>query len=122
EHNDKTSGLFGNVHQVEVFTRVQFSEEELAIIKSRKLKDYVVLKRKPDSRTAKKFDAEYMASIADGYHLRVKDLMKEDADRFTFDTPVDAKVYEENLTAALKQLKSFIVGNAGVAEAKTFEL
>ncbi len=33
-----------------------------------------------------------MTSIADGFHLRVKDLMKDYADRFTFDTPVDAKV------------------------------
>jgi hypothetical protein len=122
EHSDKAVGLLKRVNQVEVTTTVQFSEEELAVIRDRRLKDYIVAERVPDSRTASKFDAEYAASIADGWHLRVRDLMKGKPDRFTFDTPVDAKLYEERLKEALKTLKSFIEGNASMAEATTFEL
>ena len=122
EHSDKAVGLLRMVNQIQVTTTVQFSEEELAVIRDRRLKDYIVAERVPDSRTASKFDAEYAASIADGWHLRVKDLMKGKPDSFLFDTPVDAKIYEERLKEALKALKSFIEGNAATAEATTFEL
>tara|TARA_R110002110_G_scaffold322490_1_gene534916 strand:- start:43 stop:399 length:357 start_codon:yes stop_codon:yes gene_type:complete len=112
EHSDKAVGLLRMVNQIQVTTTVQFSEEELAVIRDRRLKDYIVAERVPDSRTASKFDAEYAARIADGWHLRVRDLMKGKPDGFMFDTPVDAKIYEQRLTEALKALKSFIEGNA----------
>ena len=120
EHKDKVAGLFRNIHQVDVVTSVQFTEEELAVIKSRKLKDYIVLERMPDSRMVEKLGAD-LPNYLDGFKLRIKDLMKG-PDAFTCDTPIDAKAYEHSLTEALKELKAFIAGNAETATAKTFEL
>lgn len=122
EHADKTSGFLKQVNQVEVITQVEFSQEELEVIHDRNLKDYIVVEREPDSRTASKFDPEYAASIAQGWHLRVKDLMKSRPDRFIFDTPVHAKNYEAQLTEGLRTLKSFIEGSTAVGEATSFEL
>jgi len=122
EHNEKTTGLFIKKHTVDVVTSVQFSDEELAIINSRKLKQYIVLKREPDAVVTNRFknDPAYLNSLT-GFDLTVARLVKG-PDSYACDTPVDAKVYESNVTDALKALKSFITGNADKAEAKTFEL
>jgi hypothetical protein len=122
EHNDKTHGLVFKVHQVEVAVTVIFAEEELAVIRSRKLGDTVILERQADARTAEKLGAEYLASVAEGFHLRVKDLVKGKPERFTFDNPLQAKAYEQKLKAALTDLKAFLTGNAETGTATTFEL
>ncbi|MEJ0041003.1 MAG: hypothetical protein WDM81_01665 [Rhizomicrobium sp.] len=60
--------------------------------------------------------------MLDAYHLRVKDLLSGKPDKYLFDTPADAKVYEHELTEALKAFKQFIAANAEMAGAKSFEL
>ena len=52
---EKRTWFLGKIRQVAVFVQVEFSREELAIIAARRLKDYVVLERVPDSRTAAAF-------------------------------------------------------------------
>jgi|GEM_PF-1282536 len=122
-HEDKRAGLLCTQHKVAVVTSVQFSEEELAIINSRKLKKYVVLKREPDAVVANRFknDPEYLYSIAQGFHLTIGNLVKG-PDEYSLDSPVEAKVYEERLTQALKTLKGFINGNEVMGEGTSFEL
>lgn len=122
EHSEKSAGLLKRVTQIEVTTTVLFSEEELAVIRDRHLKDYVVVERELDSRTARSLNPENSREDAKIWFLRVRDLMKGKPDRFTFDTPVDAKMYEDRLKEGLKALKSFIEGNASMAQATTFEL
>lgn len=122
EHADKTSGLVFKTHQIEVAVAVVFSEEEQAIIKGRKLKDTVVLKREPNSKEIEKRGAAWVRENHDLYHLYIRDLTAGKPERFLCDTPIDAKIYEQNLMEALKTLKGFISGNAETGTAKTFEL
>jgi hypothetical protein len=122
QHNDRTSGFFSQKHTVAVVTNVQFSDEELAIINSRKLKKFVVLNREADAVVANRFknDPEYLNSLS-GFDLTVASLVKG-PDSYACETPVHAKQYEENVTDALKSLKNFIMGNADKAESKTIEI
>jgi hypothetical protein len=122
EHHKKTTGGLRAIPQVEVIALVAFSEEERLIIESRRLEDYVVLQREPDSRQASKLEPEEMERWAHSFHLRIGDLLKSRPDRFTFDTPADAKIYQQRLTEALKQLKAFIMDNANLGPPTSFEL
>jgi len=122
QHNDKATGLVFKKLTVDVVTSVLFSDEEIAIINSRKLKPFVVLKREPDAVVANRFkdDPDYLNSLS-GFDLTVAGLMKG-PDSYPCETPMHAKAYEEKVTDALKSLKNFIVGNAEKAESKSFEL
>jgi hypothetical protein len=122
EHREKTSGLFMKTTQYEVLTRVDFSDEELAIIRHRKLEKTIVLERSPDRRHASKFSQQELVELATEWHLKISSLMKRNPDVHTLDTPIEAKQYEQELTDALRQLKAYIEGNAAVAGATTFEL
>ena len=122
EHNSKSKGLIFKKRYIEVATTVVFSEEEQAIIRSRKLKEFVVLKREPDMLTVERLGARDAAMFVETYHLRIKDLASGKPDNYPFETPIEAKRYEAELTAALKTLKEFIGSNADTAKAKTFEL
>ena len=122
EHRKKSSGLLQNVPQVEVVANVQFSEEERLIIESRRLQDYVVLQREPDSRQADKLEPEELERWAHSFHLRISHLMNERPDCFTLDTPADAKVYQQRLIEALRQLKVFIADNAALGAPVSFEV
>ena len=122
EHKDKASGLIFKTHQVEVAVTVVFSEEEQAIIKHRKLKDYVITERIPDERLAGKIGSSFVQEHKHMYHLYVRDLTNGRPDHFVFDTPAHAKAYEQKVTEGLKELKAFIAGNAEIGTTKSFEL
>ena len=122
EHKDKASGLLFKTHQVAVSVAVVFSEEELAVIRSRRLRDYVVLERQPDKLRRERIGAEAMRDNPGMFNLYVRDLVSGRADEFFCDTPIDAKIYEQNLKVGLKTLKDFITGNAETGSATTFEL
>ena len=122
EHAEKKFGLLRRTSRIEVSAAVVFSDEEQAVIRERKLKDYVVLKRAPDSDSVDRLGAAHVAGMLDAYHLRVKNLLSGKPDKYLFDTPAEAKVYEHDLTEALKGFKAFITANAEMAGAKTFEL
>lgn len=116
-HDEVSHGVFKKTiyHQVEV--KVDFSEEELAIIKQNNLEDTIVLER---TNTAYlKYDEE----LADIYPLKISDLMSKHSDIHALDTPLEAKQYEASLTEALQQLKAYIEENAEVeTKSTTFEL
>ena len=64
EHRERAAGFLGSCHQVEVITRIEFSDEELSIIENRQLQDHVVIERAPDSRTAGKFTPDELSPRA----------------------------------------------------------
>lgn len=125
DHKEISKGLFKKKIFIEVLTTVQFSDEELAIIKKRKLEDFVVFKRDPDVVVADRFsnDKPYLDSLieAGSFTLTIGKLMSGKPDSYTCASPVHAKNYEHELTAKLKEVKDFIVGSAIIPESKTIE-
>lgn len=121
-HNEKSVGLVFKSTKHEVVTGVQFTAEELAIINGRKLKEFVVLSRGWDATMKEKAakHPEYYDTLTPP-NLTIGKLVKG-PDSYVFDTPIEAKRYEGELTEALKELKGFLVGNQTKAESKTFEL
>mgnify|MGYP001550244291 CR=1 FL=1 len=122
EHQEKSTGPLRAAHQVEVVTQVQFSQAERLIIEHRGLEDFVVLERLPDSRLAATLAPEEQDVWDGAFHLRIRDLTNEAPDRFTLDTPSDAKAYQARLTDALRQLKIFIEANADLGSTTVLEL
>ena len=120
-HEEKRTGFLSNATVVDVVTYVEFSEEELAIIELRHLTDYVVLEREPPSHLAAKLTPEEAEMWAASFHLRIADLMGFAPDRYTLDTPLDAKAYQLALTEALRSLKAFITNNASAGHSSTLE-
>ena len=124
EHKEVTRGFFKKKIHIEVLSTVTFSEEELAIINSRKLKDFTVWDRKPDFVDSDSIPRAELDKIVEAgrYTLTVGKLVKGKPDSYTCASPVHAKNYEQELTAKLKELKEFILGSATVAKSKTIEL
>jgi hypothetical protein len=122
EHKEKSAGLLRGARQVEVIAHVEFSEEELSVITSRQLEDFVVLHRTPDSRLAAKLAPEEAEQWEQDFSLTIRDLMNETPDRFTLDTPSDAKAYQARLTDAFRQLKSFLTDNTALADPTVLEI
>ncbi len=124
DHKEISKGFFNKKLYIEVTTTVQFSEEELGIIKNRKLKDFVILKREPDVITADRFsnDQAYLSSLVDAgsFTLTIGKLTKPDS--YTCASGVHAQNYERELTEKLKEVKDFIYGSAVKPESKTIEL
>ncbi len=122
EHKEKSAGLLRGVRQVEVIAYVEFSEEELSVITSRQLEDFVVLHRTPNSRLAGKLAPEEAEQWEQDFSLTIGDLMNQMPDRFTVDTPADGKTYQARLTDALRQLKSFLMDNTALADPTVLEI
>lgn len=122
EHHEKPIGLLRSGRQVDVVTFVEFSQAERLIVEQRGLEDFVVMERQPDSRLAANFTPDEREAWDGAFHLRIRDLMTEDPDRFTLDTPSDAKAYQARLTDALRQLKNFIMDNADLGTPTILEL
>lgn len=124
DHKEISHGLFRKKIYTRVYTTVQFSDEELAIIKNRKLKDFVIWKREPSSDDNNSLPQEEIeARIEAGtYTLTIGNLMKGKRDEYTCASPAHAKNYEQELTAKLKELKDFIIGSASLGESKSIEL
>jgi hypothetical protein len=121
EHREKAAGILRGVRQVEVIAYVNFSEEELSVITGRQLEDFVVLNRAPDSRLADKLAPEEVEQWEQDFSLTIGDLMNRTPDRFTLDTPSDAKAYQVRLADALRQLKSFLTDNSALSGPTSLE-
>lgn len=121
EHKEAVSGLIKKVLQVEVTTVVQFSEEERAVIDSWNLGDVVVVERQMDGQRAAKYKGSEYSVQAPYEHLRIGQLT-QGPDRYLFDTPHDAKLYQEQLVEGLKTLKAYLANCASLAEPQVFEI
>ena len=113
-HEEKRSWIFKIVRSIDVLVQVEFSAFERAVIEDRRLGDFIVLERYPESRVAAQLDAEELKRWAAGFHLRVRHLLEPEPNRFSLDTPADAKAYQARVSEALEQLKAFIDSNAKV--------
>lgn len=119
EHREgkKKIGLFKSVDVYYVLLTVEFSNEEKATIKKRKLEQRVVLERRPPFYRGNKDD-----TIADVYDITIGRLL-EGTNTYGLPSPSDAKDYEAELLPKLQRLKAFIIENTEVeTHKKTFEL
>lgn len=121
EYANKSAGMFSSKTLPQVCVTVDFSEAELQRIHQRGILDRVLVRRVPHEKELKKYNRRDWENMQDAYWLRVKDLVKNRPDVFTFDALVDAKSYESELTEALKTLKTHIAEDVSTAS-KTFEL
>lgn len=119
---EKARGLWKRVRQVEVSVRVRFSEVEQVVIAQRQLQDFIVMRRQPDTLTARRLALLGWKANPDSFDLLVADLMHGRADCFVCDTPVHAKAYERALADALGSLKLFIAENESVGKTRVFHL
>ena len=120
DHKQSTSGLIRKTTTFEVHTTVQFSEEERATLRTRKLGKTIIMERKPGVYSLH-YQKDY-SSEGDRYDLKIDDLVKG-TDIYRCPTPLDAKVYDEKLKNSLRTLKGYLEGNAdAVSGSTTFEL
>ena len=116
EHDTVTLGLFRKKTHYRVKCTVQFSQEELHVIKSKDLGDKIVLNRPPMSVLNSAPDADIDA-------LRIRHFISGKGDTHTFATPGEARDYDEEVKEGLPKLKAFIENNSDIKETKTsFEL
>jgi len=106
---------------VEVLTIVRFSVFEKAVIRRRRLDDFVVLNRAPDTLHVRRRKFLGLAVPKHGYELLVRDLL-DGTDRHACDTPMHAKAYERALRQGLLRLKTFIDGNADLGADTRYRL
>jgi hypothetical protein len=117
DHKEKTEGLFKKKTFVEVELDVQFSQEELAVIDKHKLEKTIVMERAPPH------GGSHEPHMADVYHLSFWRLVHNHPDKYAVASHAEAKAYEAELIAALKQAKSYLEANAAPAEkSKVLEL
>ncbi len=118
EHQDVSKGLVFKENLVEVTVAVEFTDEEEAVISKFKLKNYILLKRTPHRSLAKKYTPTELENL---FHLYLRDVIHQ-RNSFLFDTPADAKNYDDELRGALKNLKAHLTSDAEVKKSSTFEL
>ncbi len=133
EHVEKISGVVFRKRLHGVALSVKFSEEEHAIITQRGLERDMVLERGvPADVNAEKHEkrgmvkklatAAVMGRDANHYHLTIGKLL-QGTDTFFFDTPLEAKTYEQALHEVLPEVKEYIMGNESIEKKSgSFEL
>lgn len=119
-HGETRTGVVFVKRFYTVTAKVTFSAEELAIIRERKLEKDVILQRSPPVN-AKVTEVTGilsagkvltgMGKTVNGFHLMIGTLMNG-PDTYTLETPLEAKRYEAELMAKLKECKDYIMGNA----------
>ncbi|MEL6533664.1 MAG: hypothetical protein AAFY73_07855 [Pseudomonadota bacterium] len=92
---------------------VFFSHEELQVIRERKLAPTLLLNRRP--ATARIDDRD------EKFELRLEHLLGAAPDLFLCATPSAAKIYEDEVLAALAQVKLWIGDNAEIGERTVVE-
>ena len=122
EHRETISGLFKKVTLHEVATIIQFTEEERAIIRKRRLEEAVILEREPNAYRTKHLSEAQKLEFADIFHLKVGNLLKG-TDVYACDTPIEARQYDAKLKDALQNLKAYLAENVEAPiGTETFEL
>lgn len=114
---EKREGLILKKSFYYVYVTVDFTHEQLAIIKARKLGDTVILERDPPANLKLRPDDPTHL-----WHLTINKLIKNKPEAHVFASPLEAKIYEEELEDKLRILKSFIEGNAEVGSKRSFTI
>lgn len=132
-HTEKSTGLIFRKKHHGITVRVDFSEEERAIIKRRKMERDVVMERDyPSDVNAEKHANRSLGRVvatavvagrdANHFHLTIGRLLKG-PDTYFVSSPIEAKTYEANLMADLEILKRYITENEGITQtSQSFEL
>ncbi len=133
EHGTETKGLLRKTTFHLVLLSVEFSEEEKAIIRERKLERDIILERDVPANVdedkhanrgllSKVVTAAVKGRDANHFHLTIGKLLSG-PDSYALSTPLEAKEYEEELKEKLVILKDFIMGNKEVKQkSASFEL
>lgn len=106
-HHAIRKGFVLKTTYYEVHLDVHFSHEEMQVIRERNLAKTKLLDRRPANARVDDRDEKF--------ELRLEDLMRARTDRFLCATPSAAKIYEEEILAALVQVKLWIGDNAEIA-------
>lgn len=113
-HHTVTKGLVFKKTYYEVRLSVAFSHEEKQVIKQRGLLKTKLLDRRPAN--AKTDDRD------EKFELHVSDLMNERVDSFLCATPAKAKIYEEDLSDVMVQMKRWVGDNTETGTRTVIEL
>ena len=116
EHGTETKGLFRKETFYTVTVKVQFTEEEAAVLKKEKLLDHIVMERGQPVNRGPVDDEDF-------WHLRVRHLMDPKGNTYVLESEGVAQEYEEELKTSLKAVKAAIDSNKDVqVENKSYEL
>lgn len=119
DHNEKTVGFINKRNLYGVSVAVRFTEEQKAIIKLRRLEGVTVIKRDQDVKGNK----HYKDLERDGFfNLTISKLYYGYSDIHYFNTPSQAKQYEEEIRVGLNNLSAYIENNAEIGTRKVFEI
>lgn len=102
--------------------KVEFSEEEKRIIADAKIEKVIILERKPSVHIKANFEG-----IEDVWFITYDKLLykqsKGEADEYCVLSPVDARIYDEELKKALREAKDYLEANRNIEQkSTTFEL
>ena len=114
DHTTVRKGLVLKKTFYEVSLQVHFTHEEVQIIRQRSLSPTKLLDRRP--ATARVDDRD------DKFVLHLNDLLNGRVDRFLCATPSTAKIYEEDVLAAMQMVKQWLDDNAETGDRTVVEL
>lgn len=119
DHNEKPMGFFNKRTMYGVSVAVHFTEEQKAIIKLRRLEGVTVIKRDQDVK-----DKRYFKELErDGFfNLTIGKLKDGYGDIHYFNTPSQAKQYQEEVEVGLTNLSAYLADNAEIGTRKVFEI
>lgn len=112
KHTERQAGLFKKKTYYDVTVDVKFTEEEKHIIEKQELRRQVLLERE---RPADRNDGKVHDDV---WWLEVFQLLKK-PNVYTLATPLEAKTYENDVIASLKNLKGYLDANASVENKST---
>ncbi len=130
---EKKKGMVRSKKFYGVELTVNFSQEELAIIKERNLAKTIIVERDRSVEQGERSTTEIgvvtglaKAALKGTHtltdHLTLAGLLKNPTDTHFFTKPSDAKEYVEDVKNGLTDLKGYIEGNAEVGGDESFEL
>lgn len=112
DHDTVHKGWLFKTTYYAVDLSVHFTHEETQIIRQRKLEKAVLLERRPATAKVDDRDEKFILTVS---------TLQRGTDRFLTATPAAAKLYQEDLLAALEQLKQWLNLNAETGERTVVE-
>jgi len=111
DSGEETFGLFSKTTLPFLSITVEFSQEELAIVKKHKLEKLVLLEQGPSPWHHLKKLADLSPTDQTYWYLKVKDFLKGSYKRH-FNNPVEILNYKAQLQDAFTKLKEYLTVSA----------
>ena len=122
EHKERKEGLLRRRTIYEVHLTVEFSPEEQAVLNRTDIGELLILKRALPLLVRGKLDPDDDRKLIRKFDLTPNSLMRG-TDRYDFESPGEAKHYDQQLREQLIKLKQLIDANTTAPSgATTFEL